>query len=185
MSGHRECKPQVHSGRVSFDRRVNETLDTGERNDLLETSRDVTAAHAKNGAVEIDVLATGQLGMEAGSHLEQGCDTAASAGEAGGRFGDPGQDLQQGALARPIPADDPERLPLGHLKAHIAERPDLLSGSLALTAPQSADGPGHRFPHGAAGLALPEPVALAQVFDLDRVAGHQITSAKRRSVRWK
>ena len=38
------------------------------------------------------------------------------------RLGDAGDELQQRALARAVPADDAERPPLGHGKRHVAAR---------------------------------------------------------------
>ena len=62
---------------IALDRRVEEFLDLGEGDDLVELPADLGAAHAEDGAVEIDVLAAGQLGMKAGADFEQARDAAA------------------------------------------------------------------------------------------------------------
>ena len=46
-------------------------LDLGEGDDLVEAAADLRPAHAEDRAVEEDVLAPGQLGVEAGPDLEQ------------------------------------------------------------------------------------------------------------------
>ena len=53
--------------------------DLGELDDLVELAADLRRAHAEDGAVEEDVLAAGQLGVEAGADLEQRADAAADA----------------------------------------------------------------------------------------------------------
>ena len=77
MRRHREGQPHVHAARIALDRRVEEFLDLGEGDDLVELAADLGARHAEDGAVEIDVLAPGQLGMKAGADLEQAGDPAA------------------------------------------------------------------------------------------------------------
>ena len=53
--------------------------------------------HAQDRAVEVDVLAAGQLGVEAGADLQQAADPAVDLGAPGGRLGDAGEDLEQRA----------------------------------------------------------------------------------------
>ena len=71
-----EGEPHVHAARVALDRRVEELLDLGEGDDLVELAIDLGLAHAEDGAVEVDVLAAGQLGVEAGADLQQRADAA-------------------------------------------------------------------------------------------------------------
>ena len=47
---------------------------TGELDDLVELSFDLRPRHAEDRAVHVNVLAAGQLGMEAGPQLQQGSD---------------------------------------------------------------------------------------------------------------
>ena len=77
MRRHGEREPHVHAAGVALHRRVEELLDLGERDDLVELARDLGAAHAEDGAVEEDVLAAGQLRVEAGADLEQARHAAA------------------------------------------------------------------------------------------------------------
>ena len=63
-------------------------LDLAELDDLVELALDLGPRHAEDGAVEVDVLAAGQLGVEAGADLEQACHPAADLDSALGRLGD-------------------------------------------------------------------------------------------------
>ena len=105
MGGDGEGEPHRHAARVALDRRVEEALDVGEGDDLVEAAADLGAAHAEDRAVEEDVLAAGQLGVEAGPDLEQRADAAGHVGPARGRLGDPREDFQQRALAGAVVAD--------------------------------------------------------------------------------
>jgi hypothetical protein len=49
--------------------------------------------------VEEDVLAAGQVGVEAGAELEQRADAATDLGDAGGWADDPGEEPEQCRLA--------------------------------------------------------------------------------------
>ena len=85
-------------------------LDLGERDDLVELALDLRPLHAQDRAVEVDVLAAGQLRVEAGADLQQRRDPPAQHGPPVGRLGDPAEDLQQRALARAVAADQPDHL---------------------------------------------------------------------------
>ena len=115
---HGEGQPHVHAARVALDRRVEELLDLGERDDLVELAVDLGPAHAEDRAVEVDVLAAGQLGMKAGADLEQRCRRGrGSPRSPSRRLGDAREDLQQRALARAVAADDARRPRPAHVEA--------------------------------------------------------------------
>ena len=50
---------------------VDEPLELGELDDVVEALLDVVALEPEHRGVHVDVLATGELGMEAGAELEQ------------------------------------------------------------------------------------------------------------------
>ena len=58
---HRETEAHVHAGRVGLDRRVDELLELGELDDLVEAARDLLLRQAEHDAVDEDVLAAGDL----------------------------------------------------------------------------------------------------------------------------
>src|SRR5688500_13779352 len=102
----RECQAQIHTARVVLDRRVDELLDLGERYDLVEIASYIRALDAEDGRIEEDVLAAGQLRVEARSNLEQRAHPSVQLYSSCGRLGDPGQHLEQRALPRPVSSDD-------------------------------------------------------------------------------
>ena len=66
-----EGQTHVHARGVRLDRRVDEALEAGELDNLLEPLRDLAPCHSENRRVQKDVLATGELGMKAGTEFEQ------------------------------------------------------------------------------------------------------------------
>ena len=177
----RDCErqSQVHPGRVSLHRCVEEAFHAGECDDLVELSSDVASVHSEDRAVEVDVLPAGQLGVETGPHLQQGADSPASSRDTGRRIRNPRQKLQQRALPRTVAADHTERLALGKLEVHASKRPDLIMRLSRAAGEQT----GQRLTEcPPLTVMLAEEVALAEVFDLDRIARHQMMSANVRSV---
>ncbi len=117
MSGDGESETHVHPARVPLHRRVDELLDPGELDDRVVAPVDLAALHPEDRPVQIDVLAAGELGMEACSDLEQAADAAANLDAPRGRRRDAGEDLEQRRLPGAVPADDAEHLALLHLEA--------------------------------------------------------------------
>jgi hypothetical protein len=109
-----------------LDRRIEELLDLGEDDDLVEFAFDLDAAHAEDRAVQEDVFATGQFGMKSGANLEQAGHTASKCHPPSRRFGDAAQDLEQRAFARAVAADNSQDLALLDLETDILERPEFL-----------------------------------------------------------
>src|SRR5262249_1731251 len=71
MGGYGEGQAHLHSGAEMLQRSVEVTIDFRERNDGILFPVDFAFAHPENGAAEINVLATGELGVKAGTDLEQ------------------------------------------------------------------------------------------------------------------
>jgi hypothetical protein len=112
MGGDGEGEAHLHAGAVALDGRVHEGFQSRELHDPAVLLADLPLAQAQDGAVEEDVLAAGQLGMEAGADFQQRGDSPAQDGLSGGRVGDARQDLEQRALAGAVGADDAEDLSL-------------------------------------------------------------------------
>src|SRR5262249_50625415 len=149
-----------------------------EVDDLRQLALDLAAAHAEDRAVEEDVLAPRELGMESGSDLEQAADASPDHRATLRRRRDPRQDLQQRRLAGAVPTDDAEHLALVELERHVLERPDVLALTRVLRSEEPLRGVRGRFAEGAVrGLKLADAVPLRKIvgFDRDR---HQIVSAK-------
>ncbi len=142
----RKRQADIHARAVSLHRRVEEFFALAERDDFVEFSRDFRAAHPEDGAVEIDVFASGQFRMKAGAHFEQRSNSAAQNRPALARLGDTRQQLQQRALARAVSADQADDLAFVHFKRRILQSPErvVALGSVAGAGFEMAD---HVPPH--------------------------------------
>ena len=121
----REAEPHVHPRRVRAHRPVDRLLELGERDDLVEALADLRALQPVDRAVQEDVLAAGEVGVEAGAELEQRADPAADGDAALGRLDDPGDQAQQRRLAGAVPADEPDRLARLDRERDVAQRQDV------------------------------------------------------------
>ena len=72
--GDREAEPHRHPRRVRAHRTIDRVLELGEGDDLVEALADVRAAKALDRAVQEDVLAAGEVEVEAGAELEERAD---------------------------------------------------------------------------------------------------------------
>ena len=78
VRGDRERESHVHPARVALHRRVEERRSTPANSTISsKLACDLAAPHPEDRAVQVDVLAAGQLGVEAGADLEQAADAAA------------------------------------------------------------------------------------------------------------
>ena len=117
---HGEPEPHVHAGRVCLDRRVDEVFQLRKFHDLVETVADLTTGQPQHDAVDEHVLATGDLRVEPGAQLDQCRYPSVHTHAAAGGFRDPGDELEQRALARTVSPDDPEARPFRHRHRHVA-----------------------------------------------------------------
>jgi hypothetical protein len=65
----REGEPHLHPTRVALDRRIEKGTNVRELDDLVEAALDLVTPQVEDGSVEEDVLAPGQLRMEARADL--------------------------------------------------------------------------------------------------------------------
>ena len=75
---HREGEPHLHAARIVLDGHVDEGLDPGERDDLIEPAFDLAPSHAQDGAVDDDVFPPQRSPVKAGADLEQRADASAT-----------------------------------------------------------------------------------------------------------
>jgi hypothetical protein len=97
--------------------------------DLVETSRDLALGQAQHHPVDEHVLATGDLGVEAGAELDERGHAPGHAHDTGGRLADARDQLQHRALAGAVSADDAERPAGSHVERHAVERLEHFIGS--------------------------------------------------------
>src|SRR5258708_4882482 len=97
-----EREPNVHAAGIALDRRIEELLDLGEIDDLVELLVDFVPAHAQDGAVEKDILAASKFWMKAGADFEEAADAAAQVDGSTGGLGDARQNLEQRRFTGPV-----------------------------------------------------------------------------------
>ena len=110
-------------GRVVLHLVVDELLELGEFDDLVESAADLLARQPEQRPVQEDVVAPGQLGLEPCAELQHRRHLASHDDLAGGRLQDSGDALEQGRLARAVAAEDPDRLTRTDLRTDVPEAP--------------------------------------------------------------
>ena len=83
VGGDGESKAYGHAAAVALYGCVQVAFASAEVHDLVELAGDFAAAHAHDGAVHVDVLASGHLGVEPGANFEEARDAALGADNAG------------------------------------------------------------------------------------------------------
>src|SRR5262249_52701067 len=116
----------VHPRREVLDRRLHEIGELTEFDDRVVVPVDLAPAESEQSPIQVHVLAPAVLGMEARTKFQQRRDTAADLNPAEVRPQNPGQHLEQRALARSVGPDNAEELASWHVEADIAERPQVL-----------------------------------------------------------
>ena len=183
----RERQPHVHAARIVLHRRIEEPLHLGEGDDFVELAVDLGAAHAEDRAIQEDVLASRQLGMEARPDFQQRADAAADLRLPPRRLDDARQHLEQRALARAVAADHADHFARLDVEGDTVQRPEavLLAPGRARLAAQCAADPSERR-LGAVGdriaqspvavmlLGAEDLVLLGEVVDFDGGSGHGV-----------
>src|SRR5579884_1248083 len=121
----REAEAHVHPRRVRPHRHVDEFLEPGEGDDLVELLADRRAAQAVDRALQEDVLAPGHLRVEPRAELEQRADASADGDVTRGRLDDPREQAEQRRLPGAVAAHEAERAARVDVERHVAERPHL------------------------------------------------------------
>ncbi len=180
MCSHCKGQPHVHAAAVALHGGVEEALDLGEGDDLVEAAADLGPTHPQHRATQVNVLAAGQLRVEAGADFEQTPHAAAQPDVAGRRLGDAAEDFEQRRFARAVAADHADDLAGLDLERHVLERPEVVGARRELPA-QPAEGPGGErgqvVAQGVVGDARRRPghpVALRHPLDPDR-RGHPLS----------
>ena len=100
---------------------------------LVELPSDFRAFHPHDGALEVDILPAGEIGMEASSDFDQGADASPQFTASVRRAQDFCQELQHRRLAAPFGPIIPSASPRRGSRDHILESPEF-------TAPQLVPG---------------------------------------------
>src|SRR5262249_8909458 len=168
----------------ALHRRVDEFVDAGELDDRVELARDLGPGHAHDRALQVDVLATGEIRVKAGGHFDQRADAPVDRHLAARRPENLREQLQDRRLAGAIRSDDAERFPRPDLERHVTGRPEFLFRQL-VGGPPAQQAPGHRRDEISQAVV---PLAAAELLPdvIEDDATHdQRFSANSNSARWK
>src|SRR5258708_6515331 len=95
MSRDRKRQPHIHPAGIMLYRCVQKLLDLGKGNDLVKFTLDLDSFHAEDRAVHIDIFAARQFIVKTRANLEQAADPPTDHRFTAGRFGYPGEYLEQ------------------------------------------------------------------------------------------
>ena len=98
---------------------------SAKRDDVVEARGDLLARQAERGGVDLDALAAGHVGLEAGAEREQRRDASAHRDVPLGRVGGAGDEAQQRRLAGAVLPDDADGLAAVDVEADVAQRPEV------------------------------------------------------------
>ncbi len=131
VDGGGEAEPHVHAARVELHRHIDEVLEFGERHDVIEALLDLRSAQPQEHSVEEHVLPAGHLPVEADADADEGCHPTPDAHRPLSRTGYGGKEAQHRRLPSPVPAEDPDRLPLRDGEVDVPQCPQLAALRLA------------------------------------------------------
>jgi hypothetical protein len=134
------------------------TADAGDLDDAVEALVDLAAREAEHDAVDVDVLAAGDLRMKAGAQFDQRGDASVDRHLSGCRFEDAGDDFQQRRFSGAVASDHAERFAAMDRERDLAQRGHGLFGrELEIAFQQRA------FQRRELRAPSPEPVAFRDV----------------------
>ncbi len=116
----------LHSRRIGLERLVDDVAQFAKIDDLVNPPIDLGSRHAETEPAQIDVFAAAEIGVKPGPKLEDGADAAGDFNFSAARGQRAGQDLEQSALAGPIPTDQSEHLAAAKLERDVSQRPEFL-----------------------------------------------------------
>ena len=121
-----------HARREIFERHINKVLQLGKLDNAIKISVDELLGIAEQGAVQIDVLAGGQLEVKAGTKLNQRRDVTVHLNAALARLKLASDNLEHRGFAGAVGADQAHDLATVNIKRDMLERPKLLKEQFVL-----------------------------------------------------
>ena len=193
VGGDGETQPHHHAAAVTLHRGVDIAFAAAEVDYLVELAVNLVAFHAEDAAVHVDVFAAGEFRVEAGAYLEERGYAATGVDAAGGGGGDAAEELEQGALAGAVLADDAEDIAFLYIEADVLEGIDVvgitLRGSVVGLADlevgvffvaHAGEPPAVQVVGYCAGADGAEAVELADVFETDYGLEHDFVIESRK-----
>src|SRR5665213_310784 len=126
MSGDGESESGVHATGIALDGGIYEILDLGKLDDLVELASDVHALHPHDGALEEDVLPSGEVGVESRSDLDEHPHATGYLTDSAVWAEDLREKLENGRLACPVGTHDSEGVPHADVERNIPDGPEFL-----------------------------------------------------------
>jgi hypothetical protein len=148
-------------------------LEFSKSDNFVEFAGDFPLAHAENGAAEIGVLASGELGMKASADFEKAADAAANFRPAGSGTSDAGKDFEESGFSGTVAADQSKDFTLGNFEGNVFEGPETFFAIGAEKPVGSAKGEGEGVSKPAGGGEHAALVALAEIFGGDDGGSHR------------
>src|SRR5262249_51262591 len=142
--------------------------------DFVELPLDFRILHSQDAAVEVNILAPCQVWMKSGRHLDQGTETAIDLYRSRVWTKDARQDLEEGALARSVRANDAHDFAASELKVNVLQCPEFVFAETLLPramADQAARQRRHQIPQRVMDLAPME--LFPQVINLNSGVAHR------------
>ena len=173
--GHRKGQAGIHARGIVFDRLVDIVFQFAELDDLIHTRFDLLGVHPGIGQGCADVLDACKFGMEAGADLQQCLDLSIYMD---GPFRGPEvphDQLEQGALAGAIAANDADPLSLGDRQIDVAQRPELAVPRLPVPEAKLVQ-PKNIL--NTVGLLIKQPVHFPKIYDLNGIFHGTFSSFK-------
>src|SRR5205807_7034553 len=112
------------SRRVELHRRVDEVLELGERDNVVEALRHLVRREAQKHAVDVDVLAAGHLRVKPHAHADERRYAASGPYNATRWLRDAGHEAEQGGLPGAVSTDHADRLTSAHREVDVAKGVD-------------------------------------------------------------
>ena len=128
---HGEREADLHPGRVVLQPQVDEVLELGELDRRVEAPARLGRAEPEHDRVDDDVLARGEIGVEADAELDERAHAPAHADRPAVDAVDPGDALHQRALAAAVAPGDAEELALADLEGDVLQRAELFELAVA------------------------------------------------------
>src|SRR5581483_9672321 len=129
MCSNRKPQSQAHSGGIALDGSIDEPFDTGKLDNLIEFFIDFLLFHAQDRSIQVNIFPSRKLLMETSADLQQGGNSAVNLHAPRCGIGNLGEDFQQGALPRAVPANNSHDLSFPYGKRNVLERPEDVSGT--------------------------------------------------------
>ena len=121
LDGHGEGETHLHAGGIVLELLVHEVLKLGELYDVVIHRIDFSTSEAQQSTVQIHVLASGQLRVEAHTEFDERDQFALDGDRSVLRSINLRNDFQQRGLAGAVTPDDAEEIALMHLEIDIAQ----------------------------------------------------------------